>query len=329
MNKAYNFITVNKSNGPSCAASQTIPLAEWVDAPIDEANSFDAEIAKVDIKDLHLPNFSVRISQGSFTRDAVFVNTGGKGLDLLGSCLFPKGEFSTTLMQKQYVESFSGTQNFKYDPNNEFRHRIAANTPFHVIHFSVSPAHFLNFFPENEPWADKLKTKINKGERVMGQRSASITLVQERILQNIIECPLAGKMATFMMEASIVQIMLLQLHALFQQDYSRTSITRKDIDIAHGAKEYLMQTFLEDHSLENLARHFGTNTNKLMTLFKNTFGKSLFEYISELKMDFARKLLQEKGRLVVEVARLTGYKNPNHFSTAFKKRFGISPSQIE
>jgi AraC-like DNA-binding protein len=328
MNKAYNFITVNNPNGHTCESSQTAPLAQWVDTPADQANTFNEEIAKVDVKDLSLPNFSVRISQGSFTQDALFVNTGGQGLDQLASCLIPKGEFTTSLMQQEYVETFSGTQNFKYDPNNEFRHRIAANTPFHLIHFSVSPDHFLKFLPENESWADKLKIKISRGERVMGKRSASITLVQERILQNIIECPLTGKMATFMMEASIVQIMLLQLHALFQQDYSPVSLTKRDIDIAHSAKNYLAQTFLEDHSLENLARHFGTNTNKLMVLFKNTFGKSLFEYISELKMDFARKLLQEEGRLVVEVARLTGYKNPNHFSTAFKKRFGISPSQI-
>ena len=105
-----------------------------------------------------------------------------------------------------------------------------------------------------------------------------------------------------MMETSIVQLMLLQFHSFYQTDTV--------------------------HSLNCLAKHFGTSTNKLMTMFKKTFGKSLFEYISELKMDMAHSMLQEKGKMVVEVARITGYKNPNHFSTAFKKRFGVSPSQV-
>ncbi|HEX8037697.1 MAG TPA: AraC family transcriptional regulator, partial [Chryseosolibacter sp.] len=74
------------------------------------------------------------------------------------------------------------------------------------------------------------------------------------------------------------------------------------------------------------AQKFGTNTNKLLNLFKKVFGKSIFEYIVEQRMDHARKLLREEGMPVAEVSRHLGYKNPNHFSTAFKKRVGVNPS---
>jgi AraC-like DNA-binding protein len=89
-----------------------------------------------------------------------------------------------------------------------------------------------------------------------------------------------------------------------------------------------MPIFPEKEQLKYRSESKAANTNKLMALFKKTFGKSLFEYISELKMDMAHRMLQEEGKMVVEVARVMGYKNPNHFSTAFKKRFGISPSKV-
>jgi AraC-like DNA-binding protein len=43
-------------------------------------------------------------------------------------------------------------------------------------------------------------------------------------------------------------------------------------------------------------------------------------------MEHAFRLLRDDGLLVTEVSRNVGYKNPNHFSTAFKKKFGINPS---
>jgi AraC-like DNA-binding protein len=329
MNKSSNYLMVNNPNGRSHSVSSTIVNAEWVDALLDNHNDLDGTVASVQVNDLYLPNFWARKSEGVFSQDTVFNNIDSVGLDLLGSCFFPKAEMRTELKQKPIVESHSGTQNFKFDPQNEYRHHLLANTPFHIIHIAVSPDYFLNFLPEREAWADTLRSCVQKNHRMIGERSTSITLAQERILQNIIDCPLAGKFGVLMIETSIVQLLLLQMHSIFQSGVSRQAIiTKKEIDIVHGVKEHLSKTFLEDHSLESLAKHFGTNTNKLMALFKKTFGKSLFEYISELKMDMAHRMLQEEGKMVVEVARVMGYKNPNHFSTAFKKRFGVSPSHV-
>ena len=66
-----------------------------------------------------------------------------------------------------------------------------------------------------------------------------------------------------------------------------------------------------------------------MSLFKKVFGTSIFEFIGELRMDHAMELLRDHGLLVTEVARTVGYKNPNHFSCAFKRKYGISPSDLK
>ena len=66
-----------------------------------------------------------------------------------------------------------------------------------------------------------------------------------------------------------------------------------------------------------------------MSQFKKVHGNSIFEYIIALRMEHARQLLLEKNLMVTEVARTLGYKNPNHFSAAFKKKFGVCPTQIK
>jgi YesN/AraC family two-component response regulator len=45
-------------------------------------------------------------------------------------------------------------------------------------------------------------------------------------------------------------------------------------------------------------------------------------------MEYAKKLLEKEGLQVKEVAPILGYKNPHHFTVAFKKKFGVNPSHL-
>jgi AraC-like DNA-binding protein len=65
-----------------------------------------------------------------------------------------------------------------------------------------------------------------------------------------------------------------------------------------------------------------------MSLFKKLFGRSIFEFISDKRMELAMNLLRERNLSVMEISRTLGYKNPNHFSAAFKKKFNMTPSSV-
>ena len=327
MNRNYQYTTINHPN-------LTIPTQESPAQPfgyyLDYNGDGENAITGVKIQDMYLPNFSIRISEGELEQEGVFVNTSAEGLDLLGTCLFLKGNVKTSVNKhNDGIVSFNGSQNFKYDPNNIFVHTSPANAPFHIAHVSVKPEYLFEFLPENERWAEVLQKKVQNGESFVGDRYTPITLLQERALQNVFNCPLTGKLGQLMIETSLVQIILIQLHSIYlSKEIISVESGKRDMEVVQGLKEHLNKTFLDDHSLDNLAREFGVNTSKLMALFKKVFNKSIFEYLSELRMDYARELLQEKDYLVAEVARTLGYKNPNHFSSAFKKRFGFCPSQV-
>jgi AraC-like DNA-binding protein len=327
MSNKYNYILIDNPNGRPDGIDA--PFAQLINLPLTVSDEFGKDVAQIEVQDMYLPHYSVRVSKGVFAYDALLVNTSANGIDLLGSCIFREVSVKSFVDDKIMVESYNGTQNFKYDPMNEIKHIIPANKPFNMIHFGADLNYFMQFLPENEGWSALLKNKIHNQERIMGSRSTPILLAQEHALQTIFDCPLNGKLGELMIETAITQIILLQLSAVFQQTESQQEkLTKRDIEIVQSLKQYLSTTFLETHSLETLARHFGTNTNKLMTLFKRTFKKSIFDYIGELKMEYAHSLLLDEKKMIADVAREVGYKNPHHFSTAFKRKFGINPSHL-
>src|SRR5688572_8367621 len=329
-----NCTTINNPNIPILppALNTALPLGKFLPTLNAHDESVDHAVSTMQVQDMYLPNFSLRSFKGRIVDNTVFSNQNGEGTNLLGSCLFLKGTVKSTLPgQTDGPLSYNWSQNFKYDPNNEYVHSCEADTDLHFIHFSYTEEYFNQFLPDDQYWAERLKARIRRKERMIGEHFSAISLAQQQALKNILNCPLEGKLGYMMIETSIIQILLVHLHALFYKEeaFKQPVASRRDVEIIQELKEYLTETFLEDHCLPTLARQFGTNTNKLMSLFKKVFGRSIFEFIGELRMDHAMELLRDHGLLVTEVARTVGYKNPNHFSCAFKRKYGISPSDLK
>ena len=327
-----NFVTVDNPNIPVLTHQKpdSIEYGKFTETLIEDFGQSSGSIIRM--KDMYLPNFSLRVFDAQFSENAAFHNQFAQGSELLGCCVFFQARLKSVLPgEKDGVDLYHRTHNFKYDPHNEYFHLAPANTPLHFVHFSYTADYLNQLLPQNETWAEKLKERIERKERILGNRALPISLVQENALQNLFNSPLTGKLREMMLETSIIQIILLQLHALFGQEakHPTAKVLKKDIGIIQSVKEYLTQNFLDDHSMSCLSRHFGVNTNKLMHLFKSTYGKSIFEFLTELRMEHALQLLRDDNHRVVDIARTLGYKNPNHFSTAFKRRFGVSPSDLK
>lgn len=108
-----------------------------------------------------------------------------------------------------------------------------------------------------------------------------------------------------------------------------TAVPVADAARLQAVKDYLRESFLcPELSLDQLCRKFGLNEFKLKKGFKQLFGSTVFGYVQEMKMKTARFFLAEKQMNVNQVADYLGYSAPNHFSTAFKKMYGFTPSHL-
>jgi AraC-like DNA-binding protein len=89
----------------------------------------------------------------------------------------------------------------------------------------------------------------------------------------------------------------------------------------------LSEAELLDHTPADLASRCGCSARHLNKLFRGLFGVSVRSKQSELKLMKARQLLAESDLLVAQVANATGFREQGGFSMAFKKRFGVTPTE--
>jgi AraC-like DNA-binding protein len=93
------------------------------------------------------------------------------------------------------------------------------------------------------------------------------------------------------------------------------------------AKEIILQRMTEPPTLRELADEVGLSLKKLKEGFKEIYGDTVFSFLFDYKMDYARKLLEKGQHNVNEVGLHIGYSTASHFIAAFKKKFGTTPKK--
>ena len=82
-----------------------------------------------------------------------------------------------------------------------------------------------------------------------------------------------------------------------------------------------------DYNVEQLTEDVGISRAQLHRKMKEITGVSTAEFIRNLRIEQAARLIREKKVNVTQVAYSVGFSNQAHFSTVFKRYFGMSPSE--
>lgn len=91
---------------------------------------------------------------------------------------------------------------------------------------------------------------------------------------------------------------------------------------------YIKQNLKKTLTIPELASLVGLNASKLKRNFKIIFSTTIFKYITELRMRKASKLIKDESYTITQASYEIGYKNPQHFTVAFKKVYGYLPSKL-
>jgi AraC-like DNA-binding protein len=93
------------------------------------------------------------------------------------------------------------------------------------------------------------------------------------------------------------------------------------------AKEIIIANMAEPPSLQELSDQIGLNLKKLKMGFKQIYGDTVYGFLFDHKMEYARQLLDSGSYNVNEVGLKIGYSTGSHFIAAFKKKFGTTPKK--
>ena len=94
------------------------------------------------------------------------------------------------------------------------------------------------------------------------------------------------------------------------------------------AKKYIMEHYLREIGLNEVASELNISPGYFSTIFKQYTGTCFTDYVTEIKIDQAKKLLRESEHKIYEISEMLGYQNAYYFSKVFKKVTGMTPSEF-
>ena len=94
------------------------------------------------------------------------------------------------------------------------------------------------------------------------------------------------------------------------------------------AIEYVRENYADQSiSIETICKTLGVSSAYFSTVFKKETGKTFIGYLTDYRMEAAEELLLTTNDKTYMIAEKVGYGDPNYFSYAFKKKYGVSPSK--
>ncbi|SFR84532.1 helix-turn-helix domain-containing protein [Anaeromicropila populeti] len=93
------------------------------------------------------------------------------------------------------------------------------------------------------------------------------------------------------------------------------------------AKEYMEENYKKDISLDEVSRIVDISPYYFSKLFKEETGENFIEYLTNIRIEVAKKLLRNSDLSIKNICMDTGYSDPNYFSRIFKKQVGVTPTE--
>jgi AraC family transcriptional regulator len=138
--------------------------------------------------------------------------------------------------------------------------------------------------------------------------------------------------STIQLEEQLHDLMwrVLAQHSYIQHEAQRLSAARPSTRAelyrrAHYARDYAAAMYAQDVTLEQLASVACLSPNHLLRVFKEVFQQTPHQYLTELRLAHAKRLLRETDTPILQVCYAVGFSSLGAFGTLFQRRVGLSP----
>lgn len=207
-----------------------------------------------------------------------------------------------------------------------------SNERVYVVMMSADPSYFSAFSLGQTSLSTPLQ-KLLAGDRTQRfhQPLGRITPLMRQLVGQMLHCPYSGLMQQLYLESKALELFAIQFVQWSDASLPMASLflCAQDIEQLYQAKNILVRRAKHPPSLTELARLVGLNDRKLNEGFRHLFGTTAFDYLQEYRLQQAKDLLHDPGLTIAGVATTVGYKSPEAFSTAFRRKFAVSPKAYQ
>jgi len=151
----------------------------------------------------------------------------------------------------------------------------------------------------------------------------NMTVEMHMILKEISGYSKKGVMQKLFIEAKIIKLLVLIFEQFKEKDNSDDHSKTPE-----AIKKFLDENYHKNLKIEEISKILGINQSKLRKEFKEHYHTTIVNYISELRMLKAKKMIINNQIMIKEIAIECGYEYVQNFTRAFKKKFGVSPEKL-
>ena len=153
--------------------------------------------------------------------------------------------------------------------------------------------------------------------------SNSILIVLNQIIKNDMD----NSTRSLLYRAKIYELFSLIFKKTKEIDLDQCPFLNNDENLKKiaKAKDVILKDIKNPPSLIELSKTIDLSLKNLKKGFKEIYGKPVYKYLFDFKMERAKQLLSNGNLNVNEVSYDLGYSSSSHFIAAFKKKYGITP----
>jgi AraC-like DNA-binding protein len=127
----------------------------------------------------------------------------------------------------------------------------------------------------------------------------------------------------------VYNLVFLFFKKIIKQDESGLINKKINYEQIMHVNEIIEENLSRLPKLDAIAKKVNLSVSSLLRQFRLIYGKSIYEYHIERKMELAKKMILEEGKPVAKLAEMLGYKQASHFIESFTKYHGYSPGSLK
>lgn len=170
---------------------------------------------------------------------------------------------------------------------------------------------------------------LGKGD-LLSQNWGAIDYSIEQVIRQIINCNYSNEIKKMFLLSKSIELLVLTAESYSDSDNKKKIFikNKSDKEKIIAVRDLINERLNCPPNLSEIAKAIGLNEYKLKLGFKEVFNNTVFEYLTEQRLNIAMQYLKDTQKTSSEIAYSLGYATPQHFNNAFKKKFGFTPNSV-
>lgn len=238
-----------------------------------------------------------------------------------------KGNIKFNFNQGQYALNIEEDKSLLlYNPQKELPINIDVNPRSWGVSILISIKKLHSLFSAEANYIDFL-TEDNRDKKYYTEGNLSPAMAV--VLTQFMNFNLHPSIKSIYLKAKVYELIALYFNRPEEVDIEQCPFLDDEDNVKRIklAKEIIINRMVEPPTLKELSEEVGLSLKKLKEGFKEIYGDTVYSFLLNYKLEYARRLLEDGQHNVNEVGLAIGYSTASHFITAFKKKFGTTPKK--